>query len=226
MRFKGLKWPLRLASSIAVRVAIGSAVSAIILAALVAVLAIALAAAADKPGFQAKSAASYPNKQSSENLTIAAAAYTTDEETKEPFGKLNPWKYNILPVLVVIQNDGSNAIRLEKIHFQYELPDRSKSGGNAAASDVKYSQGPNKPKVYTGPLGGVKVTKPKSPLSAFEIESRAFVAKIIPSGQTVSGFVYFETEVSSAGASIYISGLENASTGKELYYFEIPLSGK
>jgi hypothetical protein len=124
-----------------------------------------------------------------------------------------------------MQNDGTTAIRLEKVHFQYELPDHSKVDATPA-SDVKYSQGPNKPKVYTGPLGGVKVSKAKSPLSAFEIESRAFVAKIIPPGQSVSGFVYFETDVSSAGASIYISGLENALTGKELYYFEIPLSTK
>jgi hypothetical protein len=31
---------------------------------------------------------------------------------------------------------------------------------------------------------------------------------------------------SSAAASVYISGMENPVTGKELYYFEIPMSGK
>jgi hypothetical protein len=29
----------------------------------------------------------------------------------------------------------------------------------------------------------------------------------------------------SAAATVYISGLVNAVTGKELYYFEIPMSG-
>jgi hypothetical protein len=45
-------------------------------------------------------------------------------------------------------------------------------------------------------------------------------------GETASGFVYFNTDVTSAAASLYITGLQNAATGKDLYYFEIPLSGK
>jgi hypothetical protein len=48
---------------------------------------------------------------------------------------------------------------------------------------------------------------------------------VIPPGQSASGFVYFQTQVTSAAASIYVSGLTNAVTGNELYYFEIPLSG-
>jgi len=34
------------------------------------------------------------------------------------------------------------------------------------------------------------------------------------------------TDESSAGASLYITGLQNASTGKDLFYFEIPLAAK
>lgn len=206
MRFKGLKWPLRVVLSIAS----GMAVTAV---------------AADKPTFQAKPATQYPNKQTSEKVTIAAAAFITDEQAKEAFGKLNPWSYGVLPVLVVIQNDSASAIRLEKLQFRYVLPDQSKVDATPAA-DVKYSRGPNKPKVYSGPLGGVKVGKGKNPLDVPEIGVRAFAAKMLPPGESASGFVYFETDVTSGAASLYISGLENASTNKELYYFEIPLNGK
>jgi hypothetical protein len=204
LRFKGLKWPLRLVLSIAVCISV---------------------LGADKGTFQAKPVSSYSNKQTSEGITIAASTFITDEQAKEAFGKLNPWRYNILPVLVVIQNSSPSALDVSKMHLQYELPDRSKVDATSAA-DVKYSQGPNRPKIYMGPVGAVKVGKIKSPLNVPEIEIRAFAAKMIPPGETASGFVYFETDITSAGASLYVSGLLNPTTGKELYYFEIPLSDK
>jgi len=77
-----------------------------------------------------------------------------------------------------------------------------------------------------GPLGGIHVGKSKNPLGEWEIEGRSFSAKVIPPGQSASGFVYFRTPVSSEAASLYISGLVNAASGNELYYFEIPISSK
>ncbi len=212
MRFKGLKWPLPLLSV---------TVGVVILSGLAGIAALG----ADKPTFQAKPVDQYVNKQTTDGVTIAAEAFTTDDQAKEAFGKLNPWRYNILPVLVVMRNDSPNAVKLERLHFEYELPDHSKVDAMPAA-DVKYSQGPGKPKVSVGPLGGVSVKKGKSPLNVPEIEIRAFSARMLPPGETASGFIYFETDVSSAAASLYITGLQNAATSKDLYYFEIPLSGK
>jgi len=188
-------------------------------------VAIMPALAADKPTFQAKPVEQYANKQTTDGVTIAAEQFTTDDQAKTAFGKLNPWRYNILPVLVVIRNDSPSAVRLEKLHFVYEMPDHSKVD-SIPASDVKYSQGPGKPKVGIGPLGGVKVSKGKLPLDVPEIEIRAFAAKILPPGDSASGFVYFEAGETSAAAQLYITGLQNAATGKDLYYFEIPLADK
>ncbi len=185
----------------------------------------ALLPAADKATFQVKPVDQYANKQTNEAVTIAAEPFITDEQTKEPFGKLNPWQHNILPILVVIRNDSKSAVRLEGLHFTYELPDRSRVDAIPAA-DVKYSKGPSRPKAAVGPLGGVKIGGSKNPLADPSIEVRAFSAKMLPPGETASGFVYFETDVTSAGASLYLTGLQNAATGKDLYYFEIPLSGK
>jgi hypothetical protein len=180
--------------------------------------------AAEKPSFEVKPIDRYTNKQTTDGVTIAAEPFITDEQAKTAFDKVNPWRYNILPVLVVLRNNTPNAVRLENLHFQYELPDRSKVDAMPAA-DVKYMQ-PGKRKVGVGPLGGVRVSQSKGPLNIPEIETRAFSAKMLPAGDTASGFVYFDTEVQSAGASLYITGLQNAVTGKDLYYFEIPLSGK
>ncbi len=208
MRLKRIgKRPLRLFSSIAV-LALAS-----------------LALAADRPTFQAKPIDQYANKQTSDGVTMAAEPFITDDQAKTAFGKLNPWQYNILPVLIVIRNDSQHAVKLDRVRFEYELPDHSRAG-TIAASDVKYSKGPGKPKVSVGPLGGIKVGRGKSPLDVPEIEIRAFSARMIPPGETASGFVYFETDITSAGASLYATGLVDANTGKDLYYFEIPLSGK
>jgi hypothetical protein len=203
LRFKGLS-ALRLASSIAV---LGFTISA-----------------ADKPTFQAKPIDQYTNKQTADSVTMAAETFTTDDQARAAFGKLNPWRYNILPVLVVLRNDSPNAIRLERMHFEYELPDHSKVNATPAP-EVKYARGPSEPSLHVG-LSGPKVSQGKNPLNVPEIEIRAFAAKMLPAGDTASGFVYFNTDVASAGASLYVTGMENASTGKELYYFEIPLSGK
>jgi hypothetical protein len=179
----------------------------------------------DKTTFQAKPVSEYPHRQTSEKVTIAASPFMTDEQTKEPFGKLNPWRLGVLPVLVVIQNDGKDAIRTDRLKFVYVLPDNGRIEATPAG-DVKYLEGARRPKTVQGPLGGVHVSKGKSPLGEWEIEGRAFSAKMIPPGQSASGFVYFQTPDSSDAASIYISGLVNAASGNELYYFEIPLSGK
>lgn len=194
MRFNRLRWPLVLFVSIAAQGA-----------------------------FQVKPAAEYAHKQSSEKVTIAVEQFITDDQTKDAFGKLNPWRFGILPVLVVIQNDSPNAIRVDRIKFVYVLPDRTRVEATPA-SDIKYLLGAKQPKAVSGPLGGIHVGKgSKNPLTEWEVEGRAFSAKMIPPGQSASGFVYFQAPTNSDAASVYISGLMNATTNNELYYFEVPL---
>lgn len=193
-------------------------------AALLLALAVSAGAADNKSAFQAKPAADYPHKQTSEKVTVAASVYLTDEQTKEAFGKLNPWRLGVLPVLVVIQNDSKDAIRVDRVKFVYTLPDNTHIDATPAA-DVKYLQGARQPGTITSPIG-VIVKKPKSPLAEWEIEGRAFSAKMIPAGQSASGFVYFQTPATSDAAVIDVSGLINAATNSELYYFEIPLPNK
>jgi hypothetical protein len=179
----------------------------------------------DKPRFEVKPAASYPRHQTSEKVTVAAQALETDEETHEPFGKVNPYRYGVLPVLLVIQNDGPDAIRVERMKLEYTLPDGAHVEATPA-QDVRFLDGVRQPKTINGPVG-VKIRRePKNPLAEWEIEGRAFAARMIPAGQSASGFVYFQVAKTSAAASVYVSGIENAVSGKELYYFEIPMSGK
>jgi hypothetical protein len=73
-----------------------------------------------------------------------------------------------------------------------------------------------------GPAGKVKISKGKNPLTAWEIEGRAFAAKMLPAGQTASGFFYFQTGL-QRGATLYLNGLADAASGQEMFYYEIPL---
>ncbi len=214
LRFNGLSGP-PLRVSIVARVCIAAFVS----------IAALQAASDDKGTFQAKPAAAYAHRQTSEQVTLAAQPFVTDPDTKDAFGKLNPWRFGILPVLVVIQNDGPNALRVDRIKFAYMLPDKTRIDATPA-SDIKYLMGAQKPKAVPGPLGGVRMGKPaKNPLTEWEVEGRAFTAKMIPAGQSASGFVYFQAPANSEAATLYVSGLVNAVTNNDLYYFEVPLSG-
>src|SRR5258706_8524508 len=100
--------------------------------------AIALAAAADKDQrFIPGRATSYATKQTNDKVTIAAVPYVTEDQVKSAFGKLDPNKHGVLPVLVVIQNDSSQSLRMDEIKVDYILPDRTKVEATAA-KDVPY----------------------------------------------------------------------------------------
>jgi hypothetical protein len=138
------------------------------------------------------------------------------------FGKLNPSQFGILPVLVVIQNDSAKAIRLDRLKVEYAGPNRDRVEATPAR-DVKYLRPPQRPGAIEGPAGKVKVLRTKkNPLDTWEIEGRAMSAQMLPPGQSASGFFYFQTAL-QPGATLYLNGLYEAATGKEIFYFELPL---
>jgi hypothetical protein len=191
---------------------------------LVLLVSIAAAYAADKdaPPFKPGPAAGYANRQTNAQITIGVDPYVTDDKVKAAFGKLNPYQYGILPVLVVIQNDSGKTIKLDRLKAEYVGPNHDRVDATPA-SEVRYLKPPQRPNVITGPGGMTKVLKPKkNPLDEWEIQGRAFAAAMLPPGQSASGFFYFQTVVEH-GSTIYLNGLTEAGAGKDLFYFEIPL---
>ena len=186
-------------------------------------LSISVGLGADKETpFKAAPAASYTSHQSNAQITIGADPYVTLDKLKLAFGKVDPNQFGVLPVLVVIQNDSDKAIRLDRLKVEYAGPNRDHVDATPA-KDVRYLKGPERPNVITGPAGKPKILKgKKNPLDAWEIDGRAFSAQILPPGQSASGFFYFQTALQH-GATVYINGLYEAGTNKELFYFELPL---
>jgi hypothetical protein len=126
-----------------------------------------------------------------------------------------------MPVLVVIQNDAGKTMRLDRLKLEYVGPNRDRVTA-MPAREVRFLHGPQRPGVITGPTGKPKIPKNKNPLEAWEIEGRAFSARMLPPGESASGFFYFQTGL-QAGAKLYLTGLAEADTGKEVFYFEVPL---
>jgi hypothetical protein len=176
----------------------------------------------DHPKFEMEPASSYASHQTSEKVTIGASVYDTEEKAHAAFGKLNPYQYGIVPVLVVIQNDSGQTIRVDHIRVDYVDPDGSHADATPA-QDVRYLNPARQPKVVTGPVPtqAPHISRKKNPLDAWEIEGRAFAAKMIPAGQSAGGFFYFQTG-HRPGDRLYVTGLSDASTGRELLYFEFP----
>ena len=186
-------------------------------------LSISAGFAADKETpFKVDPAGSYASHQSNAQITIGVDPYVSTNKVTLAFGKLNPSQFGILPVLVVIQNDSGKAIRLDRLKVEYAGPNHDRVEATPA-KDVRYLQPPQRPAAIDGPAGKVKVLKTKkNPLDAWEIEGRAMSAQMLPPGQSASGFYYFQT-ILQPGALLYLNGLYEAATGKEILYFELPL---
>jgi len=186
-------------------------------------LSISAGFAADKETpFKAAPAGSYASHQSNAQITIGVDPFVTSDKVALAFGKLTPSQFGILPVLVVIQNDSGKAIRLDRLKVEYAGPNHDRVEATPAR-DVRYLRPPQRPGAIEGPAGKVKVLKTKkNPLDAWEIEGRAMSAQMLPPGQSASGFFYFQTAL-QPGATLYLNGLYEAASGKEILYFELPL---
>lgn len=175
----------------------------------------------DAQPFRPQPAGSYPSHQTVGPLKIAAVKYESDEETRLAFGKLNPNEYGILPILLVVENTGSQVILLDRMTVQYQA-----KGGYVVnptpPQDLPYLIAPKRPN--TGPRypSPIPLPRKKNPLSNIELDARAWAAKSLLGGDTAHGFFYFQTR-HRRDAFLYITGIREGNTGKELFYVEAPV---
>ncbi len=172
--------------------------------------------------FSAGPASSYSTRQTNDKVTVAAVAYDSEELAHTAFGKLNPYQHGILPVLVIIQNDTDQALKLDHLTVEYTGVDNHHVDA-MPVYDVQTLGGVPPPKMPNG--SPIPHRKYKNPLNAFEIEGRAFAAKILPAHESANGFFYFQT-THRPGAKFYLTGIKEAATGKDIFFFEVPLDKK
>jgi len=169
--------------------------------------------------FSPGAASSYSTRQTNDKVTVAAVAYDSEELAHTAFGKLNPFQHGILPVLVIIQNDTDQALKLDHLTVEYTGAD-NRHVDAMPVYDVQTLGGVPPPKLPNG--SPIPHRKYKNPLNAWEIEGRAFSAKMLPAHESASGFFYFQT-AHRPGAKFYLTGIKEAATGKDIFFFEVPL---
>lgn len=192
--------------------------------ALMVLLSIASAAGADKDSgrFTPGPASSYPGHQTIDKITIAAVPFVSDDQAKTAFGKVNPYKYGVLPVLLIFENGTGNSLRLDlKTEFIY--PD-GKHLEAIPPDDVQHLGGVLKPPTIGGPTSPIPLPRrsSKGPLNIPEIQTRAFAPRMLPVGESAYGFFYFEA-LHLAGSRLYLTGIKDAKSGQDYFYFEVPL---
>ena len=180
--------------------------------------AIAVAWGSDRE-FRAGPASDYAH-QSAESVTVGAKPYNTEELTAEAFGKKTDLlRYGVLPVLVVIENKREKAIDLRDVEVSLVAADgRHASAVNPEDIPFLAKHGRKPPAVQTP----IPLPKKGNPLNAPSIVTRAFSARMLPPGDSASGFFYFEAR-SEPGDKLYLNGLRDARSGQEILYFEFAL---
>lgn len=175
-------------------------------------------AGSDKP-FRAGAATDYAH-QTSDRVTVGAKAFDIPELTAEAFGKKTDLlKYGVLPVLVVIENKRQKTLDLRDLEVNLVAAD-GRHAASVNPEDLQYlAQRTKTPSTTPMP---VHLPKKKNPLNAPEIVMRAFSAKMLPPGDSASGFFYFEAKPEPAD-KLYLNGLHETPSGQQIMYFEFPI---
>jgi len=173
----------------------------------------------------AQPAKSYParDEHPSEFVTVALDPYDMADKAAIFSARYN--EEGLLPIFVVITNDGDQPVALGGMRAEFVTVDRTKIP--RATEDDMYrrlarpSSAPN-----ASPLPWPKKVKGGiSQQTRDEISRSQFAAKAVEPHSTQSGFMFFDVSGIStplAGANFYLTGINDAK-GNELMYFEIPL---
>jgi len=189
-------------------------------------------AAKDEKGFvmpKPADAKTYPARDTSEKekLAIAADPYDLPEKTQRVF-RIKYKEEELLPVLLVITNDGGQPVVLTDM--QVELVTRKRVKLQPATEQDIYRRIARQPMRGDQPSGNPlpfprKVKRSVKKEEQQEIQDSRFAAKAVEPHATQAGFLFFDVEGIDnplAGAHLYVSGLRN-SQGQELIFFDIPL---
>ena len=159
-----------------------------------------------------------------EQVAIAVEPYETKE--KQSLFHIDYSKYNVIPVRLIITNQGDKPISLRdaRILFETSAGERIQA---AEPNDVERLMNPHeRPSTLPmpGPIPGIKL-KPKNKNKDVEADFDTFEyqALAVEPHTTRAGFLFYIVPVANPlkGADMYLNKLRN-SQGEELFPFQIP----
>lgn len=178
---------------------------------------------------RAENANTYPCKDAhpTEKVTAAIDLYNTSPKDNIFITPYN--QEGILPVFLVISNDGDQPITVNDMEVQLVTGRNAKLDGLSTDDvfrRVAHISGSTDAPARVGPipLSGNKNKKAQKQYE--EIQNAKFEARAVEPHTTKSGFIFFDVEGVKQpldGAHIYLTGVRDIG-GTELMYFEIPVT--
>lgn len=178
-----------------------------------------------------QNAASYPSYDAhpAEHVVIAAVPYNTEKQGK--LFRVHYLENGFLPIYLVVTNNGDTPLSLAQARI-----DLISAGGEripaATPEDIERRMtridGMRAPIPLPAPLPPIR-RKPKSPDKKIEADFNDFEysAITVPPHSTRAGFLFYDIDGLGPsplqGADLTLRDLRNSS-GKELFFFEIPLN--
>ncbi|MFL6300343.1 MAG: hypothetical protein ACJ71N_07015 [Terriglobales bacterium] len=190
------------------------------------------APAKDKKSFDPPSAYhanSYPARTYDEqnHITLAADPYDTPDKASVFAGDYA--SSGLMPVRLIISNDGDVPIALTDLKLEFVTANRDKLAPQRTEDILRrLSRTDTRPDERIEvplPIPHRKQKRAVKQEVEDEIQRAQFMAKAVEPHSTQSGFLFFDVSGIRnplAGANLYVSGIHN-SKGEELIYFEIPM---
>jgi hypothetical protein len=177
---------------------------------------------------RAENASTYACKDAhpTEKMTVALDVYNTS-----PKADIFNTPYNqegILPVFLIISNDGDQPVTVKDMQAELVTAGRAKLE-SLTADDifrrVAHISGSSTSPARVGPIPLGSNKNKKAQKQYEEIMNAVFTAAAVEPHTTKSGFLFFDVRNVKQpvdGAHLYLTGVRD-SNGNELMYFEVPL---
>ncbi len=180
---------------------------------------------------KAGNATTYPCKDTHPNEHVTVAVDVYNSPPKSDIFITHFSDEGILPVFLVITNDGDQPITVNKMQAELVTTRRNKLEGldvDDVFRRVAHIQGSStNPSPHAGPIPLPGGTKNKKAQQQYDELMRAkFTAEAVEPHSTKSGFLFFDVrgiKEPVGGGHIYLTRVRD-SNGNELMYFEIPLT--
>lgn len=175
--------------------------------------------------FQAKPAESYPARDEHEGVIVAVEPFEKAEESKAVFGKNDPGRVGIVPVLLVIANRTDKTLRLDDLKVQFIARTREKVEP-IEPDAVMGRMGKKVERGMPGPPSPIPRISVRKDAGALEVLVHAFNMRMVPPNGTASGFLYFDLGEGHEwlpGGQLFVNNLRWANSGQELLYFELDM---
>lgn len=175
-----------------------------------------------------ENANTFPSKDAHPNEKVTAALDVYNTAPKDQIFITPYVQEGILPVLLIVTNDGDQPISVKDMHAELVTATRAKL--EALDTDdvfrrVAHIQGDSAGPTRVGPIAISGNKNKKAQKQYEEIMAAHFAAEAVEPHTTRSGFLFFDiadVKQPVAGAHLYLTEVRDAS-GNDLLYFDIPV---